>query len=275
MRKIPCSVGFLTFNSEKTLPRLLESVKDFDDIIFCDGGSTDGTAALAETYGARIIQQDQKFKYANNRLADGAGARNQMIEAARNDWFLMLDSDESISEGLHSEITSIVTREVHLGDALVYDVPICMFVDGRKILYSSNYPGYQPRFYNKISGARYTRAVHNRMDFLPGTIHGTLIHPWYVYVDSKDISIFGAEHKHYRTIEIDEQVKRGLMDYLKFTVLWHLRAAAGIALRSLWIYVRHGFKDSMPLRVEIGRTVGPLMLIVRSAGRRLKRHIQA
>ena len=39
--KINCSVGILTFNSEETLLKCLESVSDFSEIIICDGGNTD------------------------------------------------------------------------------------------------------------------------------------------------------------------------------------------------------------------------------------------
>ena len=50
----------LTYNSEKTLRRALESVKDFDDIILCDGDSTDQTHAIAAEYGARVVRQDMR-----------------------------------------------------------------------------------------------------------------------------------------------------------------------------------------------------------------------
>lgn len=263
MRDIPCSVGMLTYNSGKTLRRVLESVKDFDDIILCDGGSTDDTLKIAAEYGARVIPQDAKYKYPNNRLADGGGARNQMINAAKNDWFLMLDSDESISEGLHDDIARISRKPVQTGDALAYRVPIRIFIDGRPILHSSNYPGYQPRFYNRKSGARYVRAVHNRMEFSPNVRWGVCRNPWFVYVSRSDIHIFGAERKHYRHIEVKEVCSLPTGAFVK-TLLWQLRAAAVIVVKSLWIYCRYGFAHSMPIEAEIGRTVGPLMLIVKS-----------
>lgn len=253
----------LTFNSGKTLARALESVKDFGDIIICDGGSTDDTRAIAESYGARVILQDAKYKYRDGRLADGAGARNQMMDAAKYDWFLMLDSDESISQGLHDEIGDIAGRPGNATDPLVYKVPIRLVIDGKEILHSSNYPGYQPRFYNRKSGARYVRAVHNRMEFLPNTRWGACTYPWYVYVSKSDIHIFGAERKHYRHVEVNEICSLPTGVFIK-TLFWQLRAAAVIAVKSIWIYCRYGFAHSMPIEAEIGRTVGPLMLIGKS-----------
>lgn len=50
-----------TFNSEKILSRTLEGIKkqsypqDKLDLLAVDGGSTDGTYALIERYGGRVI----------------------------------------------------------------------------------------------------------------------------------------------------------------------------------------------------------------------------
>ena len=48
--KLPCTVAILTFNSGKSLKRALESVKDFEDILICDGGSTDDTVEIARAF---------------------------------------------------------------------------------------------------------------------------------------------------------------------------------------------------------------------------------
>ena len=97
--RISATVGILTFNSEKTLERALESVKDFAEILICDGGSTDSTREIAARYGAKVIQQDARFKNADGRLRDWGGVRQQMLESASNEWFLYIDSDETISDG--------------------------------------------------------------------------------------------------------------------------------------------------------------------------------
>ncbi|MBI3572120.1 glycosyltransferase family 2 protein [Candidatus Kaiserbacteria bacterium] len=263
--KVPCSVGMLTFNSARVLRRALESVKDFDDIILCDGGSTDETTRIAEEYGTRVILQDAEYKMpGGNRLINMGGARAQMIEAAKNEWFLMIDSDESISPGLHDDIARIARAPYRAGDPLAYRIPIRFFFAGRLIKHSSNYPGYQPRLFSKKSGGRYTRVMHNRMEFNAGVPIGTLAYPWYVYLEREDIGIFRAERGWYRRVEVEEACKRTLPDFMRYVVFWHLKAAAGIAGRSLYLYLRYGFKDTMPLQVEIGRTLGPLILILKA-----------
>jgi glycosyltransferase involved in cell wall biosynthesis len=263
MEKIPCSVAMLTYNSAKTLRRALDSVKDFDDIILLDGGSTDETSSIAQEYGARIVAQDTKYNYPDsNRLADGGGARNQMMNAAKHDWYLWIDSDESISEGLHEEVARIVRAPYAEGQPLAYRVPIRIFIDGRRIEYSSNYPGYQFRFFNRKSGGRLTHKVHNRIEFNPGTIIGTLKSPWYVYVDSKDIKILGGIWKSYRRAEIEQAANRPFLDFMRHTIWFHLRASAGMAVKALYNYLRHGFRDTMPISSELARILSPLVLIV-------------
>ena len=43
MDRIPCTVGIITHNNEATIERALESVKEFAEIIVCDGASTEKT----------------------------------------------------------------------------------------------------------------------------------------------------------------------------------------------------------------------------------------
>lgn len=251
----------LTYNSGKTLRRALESVKDFDDIILCDGDSTDDTHAIAAEYGARVIRQDMQYRYENGKLADGGGARNQMMQAAKYDWYLWMDSDESISQELHDDIVRIVEQKKLPNSPGAYRIPIRICIDGRPILYSSNYPGYQFRFFNRTSGGHLTRRAHNRIEFDAGTVIGTLSNPWYVYVDSIDIKILGGDWKHYRRVEIEEAAKRNLPDFMHYIVWFHIRASLGMTLRASYNYARYGFKNTMPIRAELARILSPLVLV--------------
>lgn len=272
MEKIPCSVAMLTYNSEKTIRRALESVKDFDDIILYDGGSTDETSAIAKEYGARIVPTDQKYNYEDtNRLADGGGARNAMMAAAKYDWYLWIDSDESISPELHSDVERIVQIPYEAGQPLAYRIPIRILIDGRHILHSSNYPGYQFRFFNRKSGGHLTKRAHNRIKFDSNIEIGTLSSPWYVYVDSKDVHIIGGEWKHYRRVEVEEAATRTFPDFIYYIVWFHLRASISLTLKALYNYLLHGFRYTMPIKAELARIVSPLVLIANSTVRRIQK----
>lgn len=49
------SVVVNTYNAEQHLKKVLESVKDFDEIVICDMESTDHTLDIAKEYGCKIV----------------------------------------------------------------------------------------------------------------------------------------------------------------------------------------------------------------------------
>jgi len=55
----PVSLAVTTFNEEARLPKCLASARGVvREIVIVDSGSTDGTAAIAEAEGGRVIRQD-------------------------------------------------------------------------------------------------------------------------------------------------------------------------------------------------------------------------
>lgn len=261
MSKIQASVGILTFNSAATVRRALESVKDFDNIIVCDGGSSDKTLAIAREFGANIVLQAPEFKNSNGSLKDFAGVRNQMLDAARHDWFLYIDSDETASPGLVDDIRRISNiKDSPLSAPLVYKIPYGILLNGRPIKYSSSFPGYQTRFFSKQSGARFRKPVHERIIFGSEVVVGTLTHPWYVHSTQDEWIHYLREMAGYRRIEIERTRGQTPGEYWWFVYL-NLRTSAITFLRAAWIYLRHGFKDTLPVRGELGRVLNPLLLI--------------
>ena len=100
----PLSVAIITLNAAAQLEECLKSAHFADDIVVVDSGSTDGTQALAERYGARIIAQPWL----------GFGPQKQFaVNAARHDWVLCLDADERVSPALRAAIESALTQPAH------------------------------------------------------------------------------------------------------------------------------------------------------------------
>jgi tetratricopeptide (TPR) repeat protein len=83
------TLAMIVKDEEAHLGHCLDSVRGLvDERIVVDTGSTDGTVALAEARGARIL----RFPWTGH-FAD---ARNAGIEAATGDWILVLDADEAL-----------------------------------------------------------------------------------------------------------------------------------------------------------------------------------
>ncbi len=83
------SVVIPTLNAAATLGPCLAAVAEADEIVVVDGGSTDGTGALARSHGARLVQSPRGRGI---QLAAGAAA-------ARGDWLLFLHADTRLAPG--------------------------------------------------------------------------------------------------------------------------------------------------------------------------------
>jgi len=85
------SVIIPAYNSVATLARAIDSVlaqsRPAYEIIVVDDGSTDGTAAVAETFGDAV-------KLVRQANAGVAAARNAGARAASGDWLAFLDADD-------------------------------------------------------------------------------------------------------------------------------------------------------------------------------------
>ena len=87
------SIVIATFNSERTLPRVLASIrrqvypKNLIDILVVDGGSTDKTIPIAKKYGCRVL---------HNPRTVPAWAKYIGYKEAKGKYLMYLDSDEVI-----------------------------------------------------------------------------------------------------------------------------------------------------------------------------------
>ena len=85
------SVCMIVKNEELMLKDCLETVKDADEIIIVDTGSTDKTKEIAAQYTDKI------YDYPWND--DFSAARNVALSYATCDWILSVDADERLEEG--------------------------------------------------------------------------------------------------------------------------------------------------------------------------------
>lgn len=177
--RIPCSVGILTRNSEKTLGRALESVRKFRDVFICDGGSSDGTHAIARTFGARILAQSSEHLDPEGKIVDYGGVRNQQLAVATEEWFLYLDSDEYLTPALVEEIGRAVS-----GTPKAFWIRRMYTWGGREIMCSTTYPNKQMRLFHRHTAKGFIKKVHERIERKEGSPVSTLEHFMVVPMDT-------------------------------------------------------------------------------------------
>jgi len=91
----PISICVIMKNEEKHMDQFLSAiVKGFQnypyELVLVDTGSTDRTLEIAEKYPCKIYHFDW--------INDFSAARNFSLSCAENDWILVLDCDEYLTE---------------------------------------------------------------------------------------------------------------------------------------------------------------------------------
>jgi len=171
------SFCLITRNEEANLPRCLGSAEGLaDEIVVLDSGSTDGTEAVARRFGARWHRRD---------WTGYVDQKNHLLSLAQHEWVFSLDADEALSEPLRAEVRRL--KETGAPAALSgYDMPRCVFYEGRWIRHGDWYPDRLVRLFRR-SRARFAGGrVHERLE-IQGPIasfHSDLYH--YSFKDAND-----------------------------------------------------------------------------------------
>jgi len=243
---IACTVGILTFNSGAFLERCLRGLSEFAEVLIADGGSTDETLAIAREYGCTIIGQSNP----GHPITDFALERNRLIEAASYDWFLSLDSDELITPELVREIRMITTNTTP--EVFLYRVPYKIVSEDLRTVYASFKTYYQFRFFNRLSGARYARKVHERIEFDAATPYGTLTGCWHVPLDIQlNFSIYKGKVDHRIRIMVQERPPKTFFQYLRRMTLDPVKNIAKQFIKFVWLRLRYPASELPPARYEL------------------------
>ena len=88
------SVAVLTKNNEDTITNTLNSLIEFEDVVVYDNGSKDKTMEIAKKFpNVNLVQGEFKgFGWTKNKAAS----------FAKNDWILVIDSDEVVDRVFHN-----------------------------------------------------------------------------------------------------------------------------------------------------------------------------
>ena len=225
----PLSVAIITLNAASQLEDCLKSARFADDIVVIDSGSTDGTQALAERLGARVIAQDWL----------GFGPQKQFaVTAAHHDWVLCLDADERVS----SELQSSIKNELKSPSTAAFRFARCNPFPGRNSKPGGGYRvGSRPPFARRQ--ARWSAdAVHEKVETLSavGELSGDLLHE-----SAESLSSYLSKQNRYTTLAAEMALAAGKRASFP-------RIALSPIIRFIKFYfVRQGFRDGLPGLIHI------------------------
>jgi len=130
------SVVIIVKNGAKTITKALDSLKEFQEVIIYDNGSTDNTIKIAQSYSnVKLIKGD---------FLGFGETKNLATTYANNDWILSLDSDEIITPKLLQELQNIT-----LDQNYAYEIKRDNYFFDKEIKYSGWGKDYLIRLYNR------------------------------------------------------------------------------------------------------------------------------
>ena len=225
----PLSVAIITLNAASQLEDCLKSVFFADEIVVVDSGSTDGTQALAQRYGARVIEQTWL----------GFGPQKQFaVEAAGHDWVLCLDADERVSPELQTAIDNALQSPSNAA----FRFARCNRFLGRYLKYGEGYPDWSLRLFNRRQGHWSDDAVHEKVvsDGTIGTLKGDLLHD-----SAETLAAYLTKQNRYTTLAAEMAVAAGKRASFG-------RLAFSPVIRFIKFYlIRQGFRDGLPGLIHI------------------------
>jgi len=170
----PLTVTIITLNEAAHIGAAIDSAAFADEILVVDSGSSDETAGIARTRGARVLTRAWTGYVDQKNFAAGQ---------ASHDWILSLDADERIPAALAGEVRGVLAGEPPYHG---YRVPRVTFHLGRWIRTTDFYPDYQTRLYDRRFARWRGRYVHESVsvDGPPGRLKHDLEH--YSFADLRD-----------------------------------------------------------------------------------------
>lgn len=162
---VPVSILIPIRNEQANLPRCLAAVAWADEIWVVDSNSTDDSCAIAESYGANVVQFDFNGIWPKKK--------NWALENLpfRNEWVFILDADEVLPPGTAEELSDLV-RENGRGCDGYWINRRFMFMG--QWLRHAYYPNWNLRFLRHRAG-RYERLVDGPTQSGDNEVHEHLV----------------------------------------------------------------------------------------------------
>lgn len=189
------TVVLITKNAEHLLRKTLDAVSWADAVLVVDSGSTDGTRALAEEMGAKVLVQTEWKGYGHQKT--------YALSKTEGDWILFLDADEVVDDTLAAEIQRVTKTA---GNAAGYSMLRVNYFCGDRIRFGNGRPDYVDRLFQKGRGRVSDHRVHERIivDGPVARLQGELHH-----YTTESISHRIRKNDEYSTVSAEEMFRKG------------------------------------------------------------------
>ena len=165
-------------NEEKNIKECLEHIKWCDEILVVDDMSTDNTAGICESFGAKVIKHKSNGNY-NGQCEIG-------LANATGDWILNLDVDERVTPDLKKDILDILASD---SEYSAYSVGRKNHFLGKCMQYGG-WHERQVKFFKRDKGA-----------YIGENVHGIL-------KVNGEIGTLGSDINHYPFTSISQFINR-------------------------------------------------------------------
>jgi glycosyltransferase involved in cell wall biosynthesis len=160
------SAVVISLNEEKRIGSCLQSLSFADEIVVVDSGSTDGTAGIARSHGARVVELPWM----------GFGPQKQAaVDAATHDIVFNVDCDERVTPALAAEIRGLLDSPPAFA---AWSVPRRTFLGDKEIRHCGWYPDRTIRLFDRRTARFSDDMVHEkvRVDGPVGELANPLLH---------------------------------------------------------------------------------------------------
>lgn len=232
---LPISIFIVTLNEADRIKRTISAVAELsNDIVVVDSGSSDGTRQIAESVGARVIQNTWP----------GYGAQKNFAQnQCRHDWVFSLDADEVVTGELGREIRSLFENGGPNADAYAVNIVDVFPGDVKPRLWAYGYN--RVRLYRKDVGRFSLSTVHDVVELQPGTLQGKLrydIHHYSLRSLGQQISKF---NDYTDALVADINLRKVRISALRIYCEFPIAFLKAFILRRHFIGGRYGFLTAM------------------------------
>jgi len=251
-KSAPITAIIGSHNEADLLPRCLRSVAFCDEVIVIDIDSTDGTAAVAEELGARVLR--------HSWVPIAERARLELVGEAKHDWLLFLDPDEELPPSLARQIGELLpTLDADVG---AVDCPWRFYFRNRPLRGTIWGGVTRKRTLALRGGAELRPTVHSgtrlcpgyRAHVIPYSGDNAIAHYW-----APGYGALIAKHLRYLTLEGEDRYRSGMITGYRDVVRtpWlglyesfvrrggYRDGATGLALSLLWSAYSTGAKIAL------------------------------